>query len=62
VETRSSLTGRAALIWQAEVGLDYTYYSNPTSFRGVYPTGGPIQGGTLMTFHGQGFAAFGAQV
>jgi hypothetical protein len=46
---------------EPRVALDYTYYTQPTVFRGVYPTGGPIQGGTVMTFQGEGFASFGAQ-
>ena len=48
-------------IGENEVGLEYTYYNNPTAFRGVYPTGGPILGGTLMTFQGSGFGSFGVQ-
>ena len=46
---------------ETDVGLSYSYYTQPTTFRGVYPTGGPIQGGTVMTFHGAGFSNFGAQ-
>lgn len=38
--------------------VSYTFYEQLPLFRGLEPTGGPLEGGTRVTLHGAGFGRF----
>lgn len=68
MECPSSLRGEAAdvpfsvslngLDFVSDSAQVYRFYDQPPTFLGVHPTGGPLEGGTLMTLSGSGFANF----